>query len=66
MSQKTTSKGSDLRQMTFDYSKQAYRTKRQAKGLEVLLAIPGIHRGSDSRFVVTDRSGKNTRMRKTK
>jgi hypothetical protein len=66
MSQKTKGKGAGLRQMRFNFDRPAYRTKSQAKRLNELLSIPGIHRGSDARFVVTDRTRKNTLMRKTK
>lgn len=64
MSQKTKAKASDLRQMTFNYEKPCYRTKAGQKRLNELLAIPGIHRGSDSRFVTTADKQKTTQRRK--
>lgn len=59
MSQKTKGKGAGLRQMEFNYERPCYRTKGQAKRLNELLAIKGIYRGSDARFVVLRDSRKN-------
>ncbi|XZE21060.1 hypothetical protein SH449x_000953 [Pirellulaceae bacterium SH449] len=63
MKTKRPGKASDLRQMRFDWDRPTYRTQAGAKRLEGLLRLPGVYRGSDSRFVETKKDVNTTPMR---
>ena len=66
MTTKTSGKAPQLRQMAFDYERPAYRAKSSDKRLNELLAIRGVYRGSDSRFVATANSVNTTHQRNQK
>lgn len=64
MSQKTTSKGPDLRQMRFDFTSTAKWARSRQTSLNELLAIKGLYRGSDPRFVLAARNTDTLPMRR--
>lgn len=66
MSQKTTGKASELRQTEFQFERPAYRTMCAEKRLNELLAIRGVYRGSDARFVAGRQDVNTTTQRKVR
>lgn len=66
MSQKTTGKAPQLRQTAFNFDKPAYRARSQDKRLNELLAIRGVYRGSDARFVTGSGSVNTTKRSRSR